>query len=55
MFHQRCNDGKIGMMKRCYKGREEDCLPVSDSRFTRESSTKEGSLETDPSLVAVSP
>jgi len=44
------------MIDRCYNRREEDCSPVSDdSRFTEESSIKEGSPEGDPSPVAVSP
>jgi len=55
-LHQRCNDWRIGMIEECYKGREEDCSPVSeDSRFGGESSTKEGSPTRDPSTVAVSP
>ena len=52
VFHQRGNDRRISTIERCYKGKEEDCSPVSeDSRFTRESTTK----ERDPSPVEVSP
>jgi len=48
-------DGRIGTTEKCYKGRENDCLPISeDSRFVGESSTKKGSLERNHSLVAVS-
>jgi len=43
------------MIERRYKGREEDCLPVSeDSRFAGESITKEGSPESNPPPVGVS-
>ena len=42
--------------ERCYKGREEDCSPVSEgSRVTGENSTKEESPERDPSPGTVSP
>lgn len=55
-LQQSCGDRGTGTTGRCYKGKEEGCSPVSEeSRFAGESSTKEGSLETDPSLVAVSP
>ena len=55
-LQQRCDDERTGIIERCYKGREEDCSPVSeDSRFTWESSTKEGSPGRDPSPLAVSP
>jgi len=55
-LQQGCNDRRTSTIERCYKGREEDCSPVSeDSRFTGESFTKEGSPERDPSPVAVSP
>ena len=41
---QRHDDKTTGTIARCYKGREEDCSPVSeDSRFAGESFTKEGS------------
>ena len=56
VLQQRRDDGRTGTIARCYKGREEDCSPVSkDSRFMEESFTKEGSPEQDPSPVAVSP
>ena len=56
MLQQRCDDKRADTIERCYKGREEDCSPVSeDSRFTGESSTKEGSPGRDPSPLAVSP
>jgi len=55
-LQQRCDDTRISMIERRYKGREEDCSSVSeDSRFTSKSFTKEESLETDPPPVAVSP
>ena len=54
-LQQQCDDRKTSTIERYYKGREEDCSPISeDSRFAGESFTKEGSLERDPSLVAVS-
>ena len=54
-LQQRCDNGRSSTIERCYKGREEDCSPISeDCRFAGESFTKEGSLERDPSLVAVS-
>lgn len=44
------------MIERCYKGREKDCLPVSENfRFAEESCTKEESPERKPSPVAVNP
>jgi len=56
VLQQRCDDGRTGTIARCYKRREDDCSPTSeDSRFTGESSTKEGSPTRDPSPVAVSP
>ncbi len=55
-LQQRCDGGRTSTIERCYKGREEDCSPISeDSRFTWESFTKEGPPEKDPSPVAVSP
>ena len=55
-LQQRCDDKRTDTIERCYKGREEEHLPISeDSRFTRESFTKKGSPERDPSPVAVSP
>jgi len=55
-LQQRCNDIRTDTTEKCYKGREEDCSPISeDSSFTAESSTKEGSPERDPSPGAVSP
>jgi len=45
----RYDDRRTGMIERCYKGREEDCSPISeDSRFAGESITKEGSPTRDP-------
>jgi len=42
VLQQRYDDGKTDKIERCYKGREEDCLPISeDSRFTEESFTKD--------------
>jgi len=56
VLKQRRDDGRSSTIERCYKGREEDCSPVSeDSRFTGKSFTKEGSLGRDPSPGAVSP
>jgi len=55
-LQQRCDDGRTSMIERYYKGREEDCSPVSeDSGFTGKSFTKEGSPKRDPSSVTVSP
>ena len=55
-LQQRHYGGRISTIERCYKGREEDCSPISeDSRFTGESFTKEESPERDPSPVADSP
>ena len=55
-LQHRCDDGRTGMIESCYKGREEDCSPISeDCRFAGENFTKEGSPERDPSPVAVSP
>jgi len=40
-LQQRCNGRKTSIIDQCYKGREEDCSPVSkDSRFAGESFTK---------------
>jgi len=45
-LQQRCEDERTSMIERCYKEREEHCSPVSkDSRFARESFTKEGTPE----------
>jgi len=55
-LQQRSNDKRTGTIQWCYKGREEDCSPISeDYRFTRESLTKEGSPRKNPSPVGVSP
>jgi len=55
-LQQRCDNERTGTIERCYREREEDYSPISeDSRFTAESSTKEGSPERDPSPGTVSP
>jgi len=55
-IQERCDDRRTSTIERCCKGREGDCSPVpEDSRFTRETFTKKGSPERNPSLVAVSP
>ena len=55
-LQQGCDYRRISTIERCYKGREEDCLPVSaDSRFAEQCFTKEGSPGRDPSPGAVSP
>ena len=55
VLQQRCDDIRTSTIQ-CYKGRKEDCSPVSeDSTFAEESFTKEGSPERDPFPVAVSP
>jgi len=55
-LQQRCDDERTSTIGRCYKGKKEDCTPVSgDSRFAGESSSKEGSPARDPSPGAVSP
>jgi len=47
--------GGSALQKGAIRGME-DCLPIAeDSRLTRESSTREGSPERDPSLVVNSP
>jgi len=56
VLKQRRDDGRSSTIERCYKGREEDCSPVSeDSRFTKENFTKTRSLGREPSSGAVSP
>ena len=55
-LQQRRDDGSTGMKGRCYKGRKEDCSPISeDSRLIRESTTKEEPPERNPLPVAASP
>ena len=55
-LQQRCDNKRTGMIERYYKGREEDCLPVSENcRFIGKSFTKEKSPERELSPVAVSP
>jgi len=55
-LQQRCDDGRTNTIERCYKGREEDCSPISeDSKYAGESFTKEESPTRDPSPLAVSP
>jgi len=54
VLQQRCDNRRIGTIKSCYKGRDEDCSSISEeSRFTGESFTKEGSPGRDPSPGAV--
>jgi len=56
VFHQRCNDRRISTIEKCYEGREEDFLPISeDSRLAGKSSTKERSPGRDHSTAAVRP
>ena len=55
-LQQKPNARRTSTIERYYKGQEDDCSPVSeDSRFARESFTKEGSPERDLSLLALSP
>jgi len=55
-LQQRCDNRRTSTIGRSYKGREEDCSPVSeDSRLAGENLIKEGSPERDPSPVAVNP
>jgi len=50
VLQQRWDDKQTTTIEKCYKGREEDCSPASeDSRFVRESFTKEQSPERNPS------
>jgi len=30
VLQQRCGDKKTGTIERCYKGKEEDCSPISE-------------------------
>jgi len=42
VLQQRHDDKRTGTIKRCYKERKEDCLPISEvSRFIGESFNKE--------------
>lgn len=55
-LQQRCNNKRTRTMERCYKGRKEDWSPIpEDSRFAKESFSKENPPEKNPSLVAISP
>lgn len=55
-LQQRCDDGKIGAIERCYKGLEEDHSPISkDSRLIGKSFTKEESPNRKPPTVVVNP
>jgi len=46
VFLQRCNERRISTTEKCYKGRKEDYLPISEgSRLAGESSTKEEDLQ----------
>jgi len=55
-LQQRCDDRRTSMIERYYKGREEDCSPISeDSRFAGESFTKDRSTKINTTSVAVSP
>jgi len=50
---QRCDEGRTSRIERCYKGREEDCSPISeDSRIAGKASPRRD-LQKDG--VAVSP
>jgi len=40
-LQQKCDDGRTNTIERCYKGREEDCSPISeDSRLSRKASPR---------------
>jgi len=55
-LEQKCDDRRTGTREKCYKGREEDCSPISEeSKFAGESFTKERSPTRDPSPATVSP